>query len=338
MTTTLFQRIKRRIHAEVHYLFFRDYMSRRTIRRHMLKRYSDDAPVTTATEPTVVFMADGYRHHGGLADRLRGIVATYQYCREHSLAFRINFTSPFDLERYLEPASYDWRLRPGELTFNRAQCLPVYLMTTCDFYPERELRYQRRRLGKALSKPFMQAHVNTVFYCADGEFSTLFNELFRPSDAVRRQLDMLREGIAGQYITISTRFLELLGDFTEPKQERLPLPADARQALMDRCVAEIEAIHSANPLPVVLTSDSVSFLEYAASRLPYCRFLPGEVAHIDGTAGHQGDADLKTFVDFYAVKEASRSYLIVGPQMYNSNFSRRAAQAGGHDFDVIRFD
>lgn len=337
MTTTLLQRIKRRLHAEVHYLFFRSYMSRRAIRRHMLKRYSADAPLTTATEPTVVFMADGYRHHGGLADRLRGIVATYQYCRRHSLAFRINFTSPFNLEQYLEPAAYDWRLRPGELTFNSAQCRPVYLMTTCDFYPARELRYQRRQLHRALSKPFVQAHVNTVYYCADPEFATLFNELFRPAPEVRSRLDSLRQGITGPYITISTRFLELLGDFTEPKQERQPLSADARQALMDSCVAQIEAIHSRNPLPVVLTSDSVGFLQYAASRLPYCRFLPGEVAHIDAAGGHQGDADLKTFVDFYAVKEAANSYLLVGPQMYSSNFSRRAAQAGGHSFDVIRF-
>lgn len=329
--------LRRRIHDEIHYLFYRDYMNRRAIRRHMLKRYSDDAPPTTATEPTVVFMADGYRHHGGLADRLRGIVATYQYCREHGLAFRINFTSPFSLERYLEPAVYDWRLREGELTFNARQCLPVYLMTTCDFYSGRELRYQRRGLHRALSRPFVQAHVNTVYYCGDNNFAELFAELFRPAPQVASCLDGLLGGLDGDYLSVSTRFLELLGDFKEPKQERLPLGKQERVELMDRCVAEIERIHEREQLPVVLTSDSSTFLAYAAERLPFCRYLPGEVAHIDGREGHDGDADLKTFVDFFAVKQARKSYLVVGPRMYRSNFSRRAAMAGEHDFEVITF-
>lgn len=332
----LLNRLARRIHDEIHYLFYRSYMSRRAIRRHLACRYTPEAAPTVADRPTVVFMADGSRRHGGLADRLRGIVATYQYCLEHGLEFRINFTSPFNIERYLLPADYDWRLRSGELTFNSGECRPVYLMTTCDHYPERERRFQRRQLAKALSKPFMQAHVYTVYYCADAEFATLFNRLFRPAPNVMQALESLREGINGQYITISTRFLELLGDFKEPKTERRPLPPDRRLRLMEACADEIGRIYSRHRLPVILTSDSMSFLQYSASRFDFCRFLPGDISHIDGAEGHQGDSDLKTFVDFFAVKEAARSYLIVGEGMYNSNFSRRAAQADGHPFEVIR--
>lgn len=336
---SILNRIKRRLHDEVHYLFYRSYMSRRAIRRHITKRYSHDAPESTSSEPTVVFMADGYRHHGGLADRLRGIITTYQYCKEHALQFRINFTSPFRLEQYLEPADYDWRLRPGELTFNSSQCHPVYLMTTCDFYPAREIAFQRRQLASALSAPFVQAHVNTVYYCADDEFGALFCELFRPAQCVSVRLEELLRGIDPEhgYVTVSTRFLELLGDFKEPKTERQPLLESEKLALMERCVSQIEKIHSECGKSVVLTSDSAGFLAYAASKLPYCRYAPGEVAHIDGAEGHQGDADLKTFVDFFAVKGAEKSYLLVSGDMYNSNFSRRAAMAGSHDFEVIRF-
>ncbi len=48
---------------------------------------------------------------------------------------------------------------------------------------------------------------------------------------------------------------------------------------------------------------------------------------------------MKTFEDFFAIARASRSYLLVGPGMYRSNFSsKRAAQAGGHSFSEIVFD
>ena len=33
---------------------------------------------------TVIYMANGYTWHGGLADRLKGIVSLYAWCSDHS--------------------------------------------------------------------------------------------------------------------------------------------------------------------------------------------------------------------------------------------------------------
>ena len=48
-------------------------------------------------------MADGLIKQGGLADRLRGIVSLYKFCKENDLVFTIYFSVPFNMQEFLRP-------------------------------------------------------------------------------------------------------------------------------------------------------------------------------------------------------------------------------------------
>ncbi len=321
---------------EIDYLFFRRFVSWREVYRHHRKRYSRTAPRATNQRKTVVFMADGFRRASGLADRLRGIVSLYGYCLDNDLDFRINFTHPFQLQKYMQPAYADWLITPEEMCWNSRDARAFHLVTVNNHDRHREVKYQRRRLQKCLGKRWLrQAHVYTAFDCEDERFEYLFNRLFRPAPQVQTVVNNIQQRLGKNYISVSARFMELLGDFTEPKQARRPLSEQEQIILMEQCVNAIIRIHKPEQR-VLLTSDSNKFLHFAASRLDFINFIEGNVCHISVDCDNRDSADLKTFADFFAIAQASESYLLLRGDMYNSNFSRRAAQSNGRELKIIR--
>lgn len=330
--------LKKLLHVadrEVDYLFFRRFVSWREVHRHHRKRYGKDAPRARNTTRTVVFMADGFRRSSGLADRLRGIVSLFGYCLDHGLDFRIYFTHPFLLSRYMVPAEYDWRITADQMCWNSTDARAFHLVTVNNDNRTREIRYQRRRLKRCLGdEKLRQAHVYTAFDCEDERFDILFKRLFRPAPKVETMVDEVKHRLGDDYISVSARFMELLGDFVEPKQARVPLDAAAQTRLMEACADAISRLRKTGG-KVLLTSDSVKFLRYASGRLDFVDFIEGDVCHISVDNPDRDAADLKTFADFFAIAGAAESYLLLGPGMYPSNFSKRAAQADGHKFEVV---
>ena len=94
-------RIKDFVKCNLNNLFYREYRLRRKVRRHLLPYYKEAFPVGKNTNKMIVFMADGRKCDGGLADRLRGIVSTYEYCLNHRVDFSINFKIPIKIEYLL---------------------------------------------------------------------------------------------------------------------------------------------------------------------------------------------------------------------------------------------
>jgi len=320
---------------EIDYLFFRRFVSWREVMRHHRVRYSRRSPRAVNTGKMVVFMADGFRRLSGLADRLRGIVSLYGYCLDNCLDFRIYFTHPFELQKYMQPVSHDWRISADELCWNSRDARAFHLVTVNNDNRRREVRYQRRRLAGCLGKKrFRQFHVYTAFDCEDQRFAMLFRRLFRPAPEVRKVVDEVQSRLGKQYISVSTRFMELLGDFVEPKQARVTLSDEMQRKLMDKCVDAISKL-SPSGTRVLLTSDSNKFLNYASSKLSFVESIDGDICHISVQSDNRESADLKTFADFFAIAEAETSYLLLGPDMYNSNFSRRAAQSSGRELIVV---
>ena len=45
--------------------------------------------------PTIICMFDGRMGHGGLADRLHGMVSMFCYAKKHGMDFRIHYVYPF---------------------------------------------------------------------------------------------------------------------------------------------------------------------------------------------------------------------------------------------------
>lgn len=303
------------------------------VRKYLSRYYSEDAPESSCSGPIVICMADGRRLHGGLADRLRSYVTYYAYCKEHGLRFAINFTSPFNLEDYLRPGVYDWRLNPGEISYNSRESRPLFFMTSgplSDF----EKREQRKLADRyLLGNDFRQYHLYSNYCFEDGDFARNFSELFRPADRLQTIIEDCKKTLGPGYISVSTRFMELLGDFKEPKHKH-HLDEQERQELIRQCKDEIEKLHAMYPdARMLVTSDSRRFIE-ACRDLPYVYIPEGKIEHVDVKSG---EADhTKTFVDFFLISGADRVFQIKCGDMYGGNFSLRAAAVGSKPYRLIQ--
>lgn len=212
---------------------------REDIERHVADSYSGDMPRTTNSEKEVIVMLDGKMQHGGISDRLRGIVSVYSICKEMGIRFRIHFVSPFPLEEFLEPSAVDWRIDPAEISYNSEDSLPIYCGTD---YPLVDRPFQRKWLRDNFGKDVRQIHVYTNAFLVRGSaFRAHFDELFKMSPVLRQSIDRLRQEIEPKYIAITTRFQSLLGDFKEGNCQALG-EAD-RLRLMQAAAVEVEKIH-----------------------------------------------------------------------------------------------
>lgn len=285
----------------------------------------------------VVAMVDGSSYHGGLCDRFKGIVSIYAFCKKKNLPFRIRYTHPFRLEDYLEPASYDWILKDGEFTENPRHVRILYMRG----------EYRARRLlgfssGKQVhfygNRDLLGILNSQLGELTEYDWGTLFRELFRPGQEMRRQLDMLHRQIGGNYCAVVFRFMNLLGDFKEYCYKSIS-DQSQRQALMDICLDSINDIMKRHPgRKILVTSDSVTFLE-KASRIENVFIIPGTLVHIDGNRevlpGNSHDVFMKSFLDFYMLSEAEKIYSVKAQNMYRSQFPEYAAKVNNIPFERV---
>lgn len=333
---TLIERLK----AAINYGFYSKYRFRRVVRHRLMPYYTKEAPRATNVRKQVISMFDGRKRHGGLADRLRGICTAYLFCREHGLDYRIHFISPFRLEEFLAPNRYDWRIAPEAVCYNSRDAHPVYIASSNRF-PERDKAFQRRMAELFFGEDYRQLHAYTNMRFEEERFGEAFHELFRPQAWLQALIDeqLARLGGRGGFIAVSTRFLELLGDFNEHSDRAAQgLPKEEQEALLQRCGAELERIHREHPEErILITSDSARFLTYCTERYDFVQTLPGKIGHIDVAGDDEREVHTKTFLDFLVLAEAKTLYYLVGGGMYRGNFSRRAAQINNRPFVEINF-
>lgn len=271
----------------------------------------------------LVSCVDGRVQHGGLCDRFKGIVSTYCFCKLHSVPFRINYTTPFNLEDYLVPSCYDWRLKDGEYSTSYRNV--EVLRLTGEPSPRRY-----RVPGK--TQIHVYANRDSVnIQDPEADWGSLFKELFQPAKVLKKELDALD---FGKYIALVFRFQNKLGDFKEYAYR--PLPDGEKQTLMKKCVEAVEGMHARFPeLNLLVTSDSSSFLKEANS-LGYVRIIPGNRVHIDSKDDKaKGDAFIKSFVDFYMISEAERVFSMGTADMYPSEFPMYAAKLNNRPFERV---
>lgn len=304
----------------------------------------------------VVFSCNGYIWHGGLADRLKGLVTIYDWCKRNNRGFMINFSEPFKLQDYLVPNAYKWL--PLGVSYNREQAEPrICLMEprTCN---RKEVQDNQNALLEAwmdanLSDNSCQLHVYTNMYRSDVDFSKCFNELFCPCERLQKEVEYHKQKIGGKYISISFRFTTLLGDFTDCTGA--PLPENEREEYIQTCLNAIHEIHKTAPAHdcILITADSRTFLE----RVQYENWntetaegqklldtsetietmqplrsyiIPGKVGHID--YDHGDDVNMKTFLDFLMIADAEAVYLVKHGKMYGSAFAKTAAMVNNKVF------
>jgi len=280
----------------------------------------------------MVFCADGKFAHGGMFDRLKGAISVYAAAKVLGRNFRINFTSPFQLEKYLEPNEYDWRVKDGEYEENVLTSKLVFMYGECD-NPYRLLKKRKRDAHFYYgfdSLDYINQKCGTSFVWGD-----LYRELFKPSAYLQKFIDREKDKIGTDYVAIHLRFMNLLGDQMEfDCDPTLPVAdQDKLKELMLNEVKNIAGCHKDKK--VLLATDSKNFTDYAVGQIPGLYMIPGDIMHIGTTEETSDEANIKLFLDYYMIAGAKKVYNIVGFGMWKSAFPEYAAKIGETEFERI---
>ena len=281
----------------------------------------------------VMFMCDGKMLHGGLTDRIRGILSTYQITKRHDLPFYINWTTPFELAKFLLPNKVDWTINPQDIIYD-ANSFPAIM-----FKLSSEHRFMNK-YNEVVFKNFfknhkIQTHVYTNLDFANKDYSRLYDELFKPSDYLKSNIESHLSNLGENYVSFSFRFTGLLGDFKDLVGNKLS--EDEICNLINRNSEELSKFLKVIPTDyrILITSDSTRFLESIKKLDNRIYIVPGNISHIDRQYQNESDMNdvwLKTFLDQYLIMKAKKVYLFKTGDMYASGFSRFAAQIGGIPF------
>lgn len=293
------------------------------------QHYHQELPVNPDASPGIIFFCDGKVLHGGLTDRIRGILTTYREAKRRGIPFYIYWREPFTLEDYLMPATFDWRLSSGKISYSPQDAMPVVIWETNLWQSH---MVNSLLLKAALHKPCLQTHVYSNADNAFNDYSNLYADLFRPSPALVREVERHSSILGEHYYAFSFRFLQLLGDFKDGPQKVLSLPE--REALIRKAGNELVKMLGDIPSDrrVLVAGDSHTFLSYAEKLDPRIYVVPGEIRHTDFEPGQYNDAWMKTFVDQALLMNAERVILMRTEGMYRSGFPRFAAKVGGKPF------
>lgn len=302
-----------------------------------LCNYISDSPIKPLNQKRVVCIFDGKTKNGGLADRLRGIVSVYEVCKEQNLDFKILFTSPFNLSEFLVPNKVDWRINEEELNYNTNVTDICYIdtLTGSDY----EAAKQKKWFRKEFKKQYKEFHIRTnALFSYKGHYSSLFHELFRPSEKLQASINKQKEILNHEYISTSFRFMNLLGDFNETTELHNKLTKEEQDKLITINIKQLHNLHNKYPhLRILVNSDSTTFLQ-EAKKIDYVYVIPGNVTHIDAENNcNKYDIYEKTFIDFFMIANAQKIYLMRTGQMYNSGYPYAASKIYDKPFEKIEF-
>lgn len=285
----------------------------------------------------VVCVCDAKLKMGGITDRLRGIVSTYMACKDLQLPLRIYFEEPFRLEDYLVPATFDWHINADEISYSMKDARPLCLEVIDNTL------YQKRKISKLMRSEIIktkkrQLHVYTDSHACyiDGSYGKGFREVFKPSDRLRQRIETVKAEIGGRYVSVSTRFQQLLNDFSDCGGN--VLDDNKRQQLIVKVMERLEMIHRQLPkdYTILCASDSMTFLK-EVKKLPYVYVIPGSVVHTDYCDKPSYEDFEKVFLDMLLIADAEQIFLLQTDKMYGSGFPYAASMINNRPFHHIVF-
>lgn len=281
----------------------------------------------------IILMIDGRMKHGGLSDRLCGIISAYQYCVLHNVGFKLNYTYPYALDKFLTINEYDWRISTEKISYNAKQSKPIYISLYSHLVGQ-----MRKHADSVLKMRCQQIHLySNMYYFHESEFGFYFNKLFKKTPMLDEAVKDNLKNIGEEYVSVTFRFQQLLGDFKETGFTSLS-SSEEKIKLINRCLGAVEMVHAKEQKKVVVTSDSKTFLEIVQNKFDYVYIIPGTVVHMDYVQSDDAVAlssHLKSFVDFFVLANADVVYLVnIGP-LYSSSFAKTAAMVYGKKYVEI---
>ena len=169
----------------------------------------------------ILIICDGIISHGGLVDRLKGIISFYQIAKLKDFDFKIQFNNPFRLTEFLVPNSYNWSTTIVDLKWNPLNTSFLLLMDNFEFDPIASFTKSKK--------------YNFIIYCNVDYLSKIhldkskievaqiwqnsYRELFTPSKYFKEKLEEVK--IESKRIAVHTRFTGLMGDFKDSSNKTI---------------------------------------------------------------------------------------------------------------------
>ena len=318
-------------------IFRHNFVCRRTLLLPLYKKKLKDCRCESNNTVVIYMVQPETTFSGGLSDRLRGITSIYEECKRNNLPFKIVF-EPLHLQDYLVPNEYNWQIEPKNICWDTKMVYPCTLLTyNNNLENSAQIKAQKSTLRYYLKKSYKQIHIYSNMAIADNTFSDLFKELFRPSERLQQHIDfhLTQLGGARQYISLTFRFRQLLGDFKEGGDI---LPISERETYIQRCIRGIKSLHTQYPDErVLVTSDSKTFLDQL-SNLDYVYVIPGTVVHMGFTFDASQDTYMKSFVDYFMLSNAKKVFQMTDKQLFQSGFPKRAAMLNNVPYEEIELN
>lgn len=297
-------------------------------KKYYTRKYENGVSVKNS----IIFCANGFLAHGGLADRIYGILTSYAICKIKNWNFTICFNSPYRLDEFLIPNMYNWLISENDVIYDLGYAKPVLRMGGCskvDFDSIKIIKKQIHLYSNYKWLNNINEKYNTSF-----TWSGLFNELFNVSDALQKDLNVVRDNLPEKYVSLQVRVQNAFGDF--PDCGSAELSEVNKKKLLGICESKIDSLYLEEKIPVLLTSDSQSFVDYfqALCKESLC-FIPGTILHTDNNEFSGYEAHKKTFIDLFCLAMGKEIYQISHEHIYRSGFSNLAAQITGKEVKWI---
>ncbi len=279
----------------------------------------------------IIICFDGNFPHGGLVDRLKGIVSFYEISKILNYDFKIMFNHPFKLEEFLSPNLIDWLLADEAIKYNFLSTKVLYLMNDFERNPLEIINKTKANTIIVysnidyLSVLYPQKNRNEL----DQIWRNNYFELFKTSNYLN---EILKNNPKVNRRVFHIRFTTLLGDFSDSTKK--VLKDDEKYDLIEKVITRIDSIvDTISDRVIYVLSDSQLFLNYIEKNTKY-KILEGTPKHLENSSPVL-EFHAKTFSDFYFLIESEEIYLIKIGEMYNSSFSRYAAVIGNKNFITL---
>lgn len=283
----------------------------------------------------IIFVCDGTRNHGGIADRLKGILTTYYFSKQNKIRFYILWKCPFHLSSYLLPNLYDWRINEKKFDHIYRRDFPIILEMSKHKWKNKIKLY----LLKKILKKDISYIIYTNLYNQKLPYNILFFELFRPSMFLHRKITFHEKEIGTKYYSYTFRFGNTFNDFKDIVG--IPLEPHKKINLLNKCINILKEFIGKQPpdYKALITSDSFFFLKNIKNIDPRIYIVDEIIKHPEFNKNENVKKEIwsKSFLDFYMIMRAEKIYQFKSKEMYNSGFPELAAIIGQKPYLLYRF-
>lgn len=283
-------------------------------------------------ERRLVCMQDSNFSHGGLVDRMKGIVSGYFLAKKYSLSFSVYFSDADDsMIPYLNPKVIDIISEESKVNFNKDNSRPVVWY---NHFPDNPGLIKQRIFSKREIHLYCNMNLLQVFSDSEIAMKQAWSEAFS-------QIFMMHEQPIGNTMGIHLRFIGLLGDFKDLRN--YGLVHEQKIGMIEWCENKILEIGMKNPDYLLkIVSDSSGFLTELLTKEKFASLrhrLQVDSSSIGHTAINVNDIVFKKTVDdFIGLRSCEKVIQLRYGKMHRSDFSRYAAISGLKEYELIEYN